>query len=174
MSVLLGLNWLFEGLVTAILVFGLTAYWDWRNNKRHYQNLFRVLMEELQTNYQAIVLIEKDIFDQSHSFNTTVWKTVKYELAKYCKKDLFGLLVKTYEHLESWKLQHDILCPHFSQIREQSIMSLKLLLRTSLVHLSRAGKAEQFLDLDEEGILGQIPPCDHAKQCNKDDSKCNA
>ena len=154
------LLWLLEGLPTAILVVFLTFWLDWRKDKRHHRNLLSMVLYELYTNYDPLVLIEnKTITAQPGLFSTSVWESTKHDIARHLNSKDFFILDAAYKGLSSIDAPHNIPCPGYIRGRNEHLLHTQILTIQAFHILKKKTKSKLHLNSEEIVDKYKQPEC---------------
>lgn len=97
---------LFQGLVTALLVFGLTVLWDRRRASVNMRNLTSALFWEMYSNYRQVIMNNENL-SSSIAFKSSVWERFMPYLAGEMGESKFGMIHLAYEVLDGFPQTDD-------------------------------------------------------------------
>jgi hypothetical protein len=100
-----------NGLITAIIVFGITTFFSWRKELKRYRNLLALVALELYYNYYAFCNYEQHFSNIPMKIRTGDWEKVKVEIVSKLPSELVHELASQYYSLEEFngKVIHDLI-----------------------------------------------------------------
>jgi hypothetical protein len=100
-----------NGLITAIIVFGIATFFNWRKELKRYRNLLALVALELYYNYYAFSNYEQLFPNIPMKIRTMDWEKVKVEIVSKLPSELVPDLAALYYSLAEFngKVIHDLI-----------------------------------------------------------------
>lgn len=100
-----------NGLITAIIVFSLTTFFNWRKEIKRYKNLLALIALELYYDYYAFCNYEQLFPNIPMKIRTTDWEKVKVEIVSRLPSGLVSDLAAQYYSLAEFngKIINDLI-----------------------------------------------------------------